>query len=128
MNKGKKHDKLNSTSRLSMKQANAIEITSQKQSKSISKLQNRLNYNKVSGSRFAASTTEGNNDYIDMVDYKSRDVNVYASNLSMPGRIPKKVVMIDNNAPSSPRQQLKMLSSVAAYEKKIKESKTSILK
>ena len=84
---------------------------------------------KNSKGRFAAST-EGISDYVDMVDYKSRDRNVYATNLSMPGRIPKKVVMINDSAPSSPNQlqQLKMLTNVVAYEKKIKETKTSILK
>ena len=82
-------------------------------------------------SRFAASTIEGNSDYVDMVDYsKSRDRNadVNATNLSMPSSLPKKVVMINDSAPSSPNPQLKMLTNVVAYEKKIKETKSSILK
>ena len=76
---------------------------------------------KLSTSRFVAST-DVNNDYIDMMDYNSRDKNAYVSNFSVP-RIPKKVVMINDNAPSSPNQHLKMLTNVVAYESKIKEAK-----
>ena len=66
-----------------------------------------------------------------MVDYnKSRDRNaaVNVTNFSMPSSLPKKAVMISDSAPSSPNLQLKMLTNVVAYEKKIKETKSSILK
>ena len=115
VSKGGENIMMNATSRLSMKQASAIELASQKQSKSISKLQSRLRQNESSFSRFekptpskmnrfAASTTT--NDYIDMTtNYQlnnSRDQKVKGgystnNNFSVP-RIPQKAVKITSGS------------------------------